>query len=173
MRGGRAEWVIYFVEGQTEKALLMALQAEKIIPSGKIHIFNCWDGKVESTLRLMPKSGRVISYIVFDTDVTSRVDEFVNAVKRIADSSSKVHLLQQTRNLEEELIHACPGLKLLALHKAFRAQGGESFKNKFIKDKKRLVRLQELGFNVNQMWSRGLMPILKTRLSLQKIIIGF
>lgn len=142
----KSKRVLYLVEGETEKVFLTALMLDQKLEHGRVQIFNCWDRKVTSILRSFPRAGFDKIYILFDTDVIQRVDNFIHSVKEIRKVSKRVFLLQQTRHFEDELVYSCSQLNSVDnLFAEFDAQGADKFKREFIRVSNRLERLNRIG----------------------------
>lgn len=165
--------VIYLVEGETEEALIKALISNNTLEHGRVIIFNCWDGKAESIARRLSTSESNKIYIVFDTDVTNRAKNFVHTVNYIIRYSYQVVLLQQTKNLEEELVYSCSQIRTEnKLYFHFNAQGPNQFKKEFLRVSNRLERLYSLGFDCDLMWRRELHATLVNRISKKNVKVG-
>ena len=151
---------IYIIEGQTDAKLVKHLSSTSRIPSGKRKIFNLWEQNVRNLLRTFSRKDNHI-YIVFDTDVLENIGRFNKNIKQLSlDKSVKtITLLQQTNNLEDELVRCC-NCQMRALFDSFAAEGVSQFKRKFLKVTNLNAKLSDLGFNYENLWSQDLKPII-------------
>ena len=142
---------LFYVEGETELHLI-----EKLELRGKLKKFNFWNNNVNKIIRTIKRNYCVC--IVYDTDDIhpQNVIRFVESVKRIASSCYKVMLLQQTKNMEDELLFSC-SCKNKTLFDAFQASGRKEFKNQFIKTNNPIEILNALGFTKESLWSKKLL----------------
>ena len=146
----------YIYEGETEEKFIASLLETELIPAGKKQKFNLWDKEVSNILRkFKPKNNNI--YIVFDTDITTNLVRFNRNLKRLSKDASvkKIFLMQQTLNLEDELLYCC-GCTRAKLLSSFGAEGIDEFKSKFIKEKRITYRLEELAFDSQKLWTRAL-----------------
>lgn len=154
---------VFYVEGETELRLLNCLNLR-----GQLKKFNFWNNKVNKILRTIKANYCVC--IVYDIDDINEVSlkRFIASVKLISQSCFKVILLQQTKNLEDELIYSCQ-CKEKSLLEAFKACSRSELKGNFNKTKTPLPLLSKLNFEKSKLWNRSIIPNL-TILNKQKNI---
>ena len=150
MKISRDSKIIFLVEGETEKAVVNALNV-----LGNPVKFNLWDKDIKKILRRYnPKNS--IFIIIFDTDILDNIARFNGNLKILKSSGFVYYLLPQTKNLEEELLYACslPNNRQLIIH--FGAQGLDDCKSiiaqlhpSVLKDK-----LETLSLDKSRLWSR-------------------
>ena len=150
---------IFCIEGETEQALIKALKI------GKAQKFNCWENDISKIIRKFSTNSHV--YIVFDTDKTlsdSEISRFIKNIEVVANQDGLfIHLLQQTQNLEDELVYACNEIKNnKQLHSCFDGCCAREFKEKFLQINNLEDRLNKVGFNRSLLWSRELINCLET-----------
>lgn len=138
-------------EGETEKKLLKILCAE-----GKKTKFNPFQNEIRKLLRLINKTDTV--YIVYDIDVMNNaaISKFNENIKKLLKITKKIILVQQTRNMEEELQFACNSVSLVDIYKAFSAEPptASNFKSRFISSNSCIQILEGLGFDENKLFTR-------------------
>lgn len=94
----------YFAGGNNEKKIINTLKAQKLIPTGKVSIFNIIQNELTNA-RLRDISNETIIYLVFNTDIQNNSTFIVNLEKLIKLKTIKaIILIPQNKNLEEELI---------------------------------------------------------------------
>ena len=145
-------------EGETEQALIKPLKI------GKTHKFNCWENDIKKIIRRFTIGSHV--YIVFDTDKSLSESEISRFIRNITFISNQpglfIHLLQQTKNLEDELVYACNQIKNnKQLHSCFDGCSAKEFKEKFLQISNLEDRLNRAGFNRSLLWSRELINCLE------------
>lgn len=157
---------LFYVEGETEVHLIKKLELR-----GKRRIFNFWTTNVSKILRTVNKNYCVC--IVYDTDnlKPKNILRFVEGVKRIADNCFKVILLQQTKNMEDELLYSC-SCHSKSLFDAFKAGGRQNFKNQFNKTSNPIDVLNNLGFKKEYLWPKGIIPETRQLLDMKNIYYG-
>ncbi|ASY37213.1 hypothetical protein [Taylorella equigenitalis] len=152
----------YLVEGETEKHLVDSLIKNDNLQSGRINILSCWfnKNKISTQTRRFSRSQDNIVYLIFDTDDLTNLDYFESNCNLIIREASKVYLLGQANNLEDELLKSCSLLKNKNdLYKLFSSQGSKEFKSNFIKDQNLLKKLERKGFDNKSIWiSNNLLP---------------
>lgn len=141
-------------EGETEKKLLKCIGA-----IGKYTKFNPFENDVSRLRRLINKQDTV--YLVYDSDVIhdNAVNKFKANIKQLLRTTKKLVLIQQTLNLEDELVYACASCKdHKQLYQAFNAKPVtiEKFKANFIKATNCLTILKRLGFDKEKLFDRPL-----------------
>ncbi len=141
----------FLYEGETEKKLFEILGAE-----GRKVKFNAWSNDVRKLLRLIRANDTI--YIVYDTDAidNNSLERFKENIKALRKISKKIILIQQNKNMEDELVSACKGITLKELCIAFNASFGSKsdFKSKFIKSNSCLDILIRLNFDKNLLFNK-------------------
>ena len=140
---------LIYVEGQTEKILLQ----DVLRVSAKVVIFNLWKESVGKQLRYIQGSAEI--YIVYDTDVMNpeNVRRFSENLRTLKIKGFLAGLLQQTGNLEDELVRSCSGLiGKKDLHRLFGAQGNKEFKRILCNVTNLQDKLHEAGFERCKLW---------------------
>ncbi len=131
-------------EGETEAKLLSVLCAE-----GKLKKFNPFQHDIRKLTRLINKKDTV--YIIYDTDVmgAAEIKRFKENISGILLVTSKLVLVQQNKNMEDEIEFACKGFNFKRICEAFNAKppSVDNFKKKFIASGCCLKILQELNFD--------------------------
>ncbi len=141
--------ILFFVEGQTEQAVLSALNI-----LGKTDKRNLWHIDSKKIIRLLKPNTTL--YIVYDTDELSQCQRFINNLKQL-DKEKKVvslYLIQQTHNLEDELVYAC-SISKPKLRKEFKAQNDDELKSKINQctSDNLFQKLSKLGLNTDKLWT--------------------
>lgn len=152
--------ILFLVEGETEKKLLHALQSRHSALRGKVTIFNICQKPIEKILRSIKSD---ILYIVYDTDTLHNTDESNRVIQNfytLKKHKLNFYLIQQTNNLEDELIASCAELnRKEKLYKSFGAHGCAEFKHKLCSHKQLYNKLlEELNFTLNRMWAQDIHP---------------
>ena len=142
--------ILILVEGETEQHLINDSNIR-----GKVKIFNCWDNEIKKIQRMINSKYHVV--IVYDTDIinpacTKRFKENITVLSKICH---QITILQQTQNLEDELIYACSCSEKSLLNE-FKSSSKSEFKSSFLKCTNPLVKLEKLGFDSNKMWDRDI-----------------
>lgn len=138
-----------YVEGQTERALLQ----DVLKVSAKVVIFNLWKESVDKQLRYL--QGLADIYIVYDTDVMNQenVKRFSENLRILKANRFLAGILQQTANLEDELVRSCSGLvSKKDLHRLFSAQGNREFKRMLCNVTNLQDKLREVSFEHCKLW---------------------
>ena len=139
----------FFVEGQTEKKFLEALNV-----LGAIKQYNLWQIDINRIIRQLKPNTTI--YIVYDTDVSDKIPEqrFLSNIDSLYNHNrvnKNVYLLPQTKNLEDEISTAC-SLTKGTLLKEFRAQGTKELKSTILGCTNLSQRLQKLKLNPHKLW---------------------
>jgi len=143
----KKENLLYFVEGETETALLNALTI-----LGKKQKLNLWEQDVSRFVRRIKPDTSI--YILYDTDVLHQYRRFIDNLKKLDTEKNvaNIFLLQQTENLEDEVAFACTISSRNKLFRAFNTQDATEFKSVFIKTNNLLERLNKLKLNPEKLW---------------------
>ncbi len=144
----------FFVEGETEIALLKALGI-----LGVKQKLNLWENDVQKILRKLKPNTTI--YIVYDTDITAQHQRFLANLNKLQNDKNitKIYLLQQTQNLEDELSTACSKSKV-QLQKAFKAQDDKEFKSRLCEcsPENLLQKLNKLSLQTDKLWQGEQLP---------------
>ena len=142
---------LFFVEGETEQSLV------KKQFHGKVEVLNLWNAnlkKIQAKIqRLSPRDTYL--FIVFDTDELGNVLNFIGTINSLKTHCKELFILQQMRNFEDELCHACQ-CKMTELFAMFAADGKNYFKQRFIASSDCLSQLKKQGFSLERLWARRL-----------------
>ncbi len=156
----------FFVEGETEIALLKALGI-----LGVKQKVNLWENDVQKILRKLKPNTTI--YIVYDTDRITQYQRFLDNLKKLQydKNITKIYLLQQTKNLEDELSTACSKSKA-QLQKAFKAQDDKELKSRLCEcsPENLLQKLNKLSLQTDKLWQGEQLPEL---LAWQKHRVNF
>lgn len=167
MMGRGSKKCLFLVEGQTEQKLVNTLYL------GQVRIADLWslkNSKISSINRLITPNTHV--YVVCDTDATDdgRCQNFIKnfyAIERHVGKAN-ITLLQQTSNLESELLY-CMSIKRKDLYGQFNnASGNSQFKRNFISERKLLDKLTSNNFDVDKLWEKPVCSCLNS-LSLYRL----
>lgn len=116
--------VLYLVEGETEEALLDALNVY-----GRVEPINLWQTNIDKHLR---KFNWAHIYVVYDTDRVENLQRFLDNLNKLIKQKQLKGICQQTLNLEDEMAYAC-GISKTKLFKAFNASSANEFKTLLLK----------------------------------------
>lgn len=140
--------IIYLVEGETEEMLFKALPL-----LGKTMKFNLWQKPIRKIERKFKSDTKI--YVVYDTDIWDNFDLFHQNIMRLKSSKRLLGIIQQTHNLENELLFACQSVKnQKQLFKAFNAVSADEFKTNFNATTNLAYKLDNLGFNPDLLWQQ-------------------
>lgn len=149
---GRGKVLIY-CEGKTECTLLRALNI-----TGKCQEMNLWERDVTKVRRHWGTASVGI-FVIYDTDVTRTLDRFIQNLEIMHSGNVLSGLLQQHRNLEEELVASCAGLRTTKdLYDLFDCQSASEFKSRFCATTNPAAKLAQVGFNPELLWRQALLP---------------
>lgn len=144
--------ILYFVEGEDEKALITTLKKDlRVIQSGKVQVLNVLQNKISINIfRTLKKNTVVI--LVFDTD-TENTDILTENIKALSKCSvvSKVITIPQVKNLEDELLRSCEIKNITYL---LGSRSKKDFKRDLIRATNLDSKLVEHGFNIDLFWSK-------------------
>lgn len=140
----------YYVEGEDEKKLVEVLKNEHLIKPGKVQVFNAISSRVKDA-RLMTIKPNTVVVLIFDTDV-EELDVLNENIKRFTSCSnvSKVIIIPQIKNLEDELVRSC---NIRNVTELLGSVGLSKFKSDFIREKNLMKKMNEKGFNMGKLWS--------------------
>lgn len=142
----------YFVEGDDEKKLLNTLKNELgVIQTGKVQKLNVVEQKISmNILRTLKRDTIVI--LVFDTD-TKNIDILNYNIKTLNECRivSKVIIIPQVKNLEDELIRSCD---INNIKELLNSRSKKDFKSDLIRITNLDTKLKEHKFNINLFWNQ-------------------
>lgn len=137
--------ILVLVEGETEKKLVNSLNIV-----GKIQIINLWEKPV---VKIIPRIKEQLVLIVFDTDILKNIELFKKNLQTLQQYRVNFYLLQQTNNLEDELI-TCSNCR--KIQEVFSTQGVKEFKSQWLKCQNLDKKLLDINFQPNQLWTRDI-----------------
>ena len=150
--------LIYFVEGACEKKLIKSFtfaRKNEHFKQGKIEVFNFVNEKLsKAKARTINKYMTVV--IVFDTDVNNIdiLNENIKILKTVSQlDDNHIILVPSVRNFEDEIMYACSKLK--GINELFNTNGVAEFKKKFINHSDIVAKLNDVGFNIELIWTRN------------------
>lgn len=152
---------IILVEGETEFSLFQKMKQDKVISAKTIVKKNLWQESIKNYAITIPKGSDVL--IIFDCDEVEQFSRFIENIKFLKSRGHKIHLLQQTRNFEEELAWCCGKSvkKLVADFCVKKTSGINDFKRDFIACSNPLPKLLKLGMQEVKWFTRELHAVLE------------
>lgn len=148
--------ITFFVEGPMEKALIDSLDL-----LGNAIVYNLTQNPVEKkliTLGRSDKRNKQIVYIVFDIDVINECDRLgilLSNIRKLEERNNEVYIIQQTRNLEDELCKA--GYRnMKRLLNSFGVNSVKDFKSEFCRVTKLGEKLKRDKFSPDLLWDGNL-----------------
>ncbi len=150
----------FLCEGETEESVLKALS---II--GQVIKFNICEHNADKVIRRIKGN----CYVIYDTDIidNKNIARFRENVKILQQKTNLIGFLQQTNNLEDELVRSSK-VKIQDLQKHFHASGQNELKTKINKSNNLFERLQQIGFNADLMWRQATIKQLQ-QLSIKRV----
>ncbi len=130
----------FLVEGQTERAFIKALNL-----LGKVQLINLWDKDISSILARL-RADEI--YIIYDTDVIHNIERFTRNLRVLKQQKIKFFLLQQTKNLEDEIVR-CSNCQTI---KDVFGTGIKEFKEQFLACNNLEYKLAEIGIKHLDLW---------------------
>lgn len=150
--------IIIFVEGETERHLLNNMKIEGMARYSKILKVNFWQDDIVKIIPFLSDTKAII-LIIFDTDCIEVKTEkrFKNNLKNLEKRGYRFHLLQQTKNFEDELIYSCciTHGKLIS-HFCGEYLSKSEFKSKFLSCGNPVSKLKKINFSGKRLWARNL-----------------
>ncbi|HED4484300.1 TPA: hypothetical protein R4352_002063, partial [Pasteurella multocida] len=120
---------------------------------GKKIVFNLWNNEIN---KIYSRLNADIIFIIYDTDKTQNYNRFNNNLNFLKKNKIKFFLLQQTNNLEDELVYCTSCSKI----EDFFGNSTSEFKASFISCGNLQQKLNRLHFNPEKLWSRNLHQLL-------------
>ncbi|MBK0098471.1 hypothetical protein IBT49_20995 [Erwinia sp. S63] len=164
---GQPKVIIVLVEGDTELHLFQKMKLSNLISVKTIIKRNLWQESIKSYAITIPNKSEVL--IVFDSDEINQSVRFIENVKYLKSRGHKVHLLQQTKNFEEEIAWCC-GKKVPKLISEFcpkKTSGVKDFKRDFIACSNPITKILGLGMQEAKWFSRDLHAALESVVSMK------
>lgn len=149
--------ILILVEGETEEKLVKTLNIV-----GKIRKINLWEKDISKIIATIKEDNVVI---VFDTDKVEMIQRFITNLKILEKHKIKFSLVQQSKNLEDEVIYCS---KCKRIQDVFNTQGVKEFKNEWNKCQNLDNKLHEIYFDSNKLWTRTLIKPLEKWKDCQK-----
>lgn len=151
--GKRLNHYQYYVEGESEKALINALKLgpDALLISGKVSVFNVVQNRIED-MRLRALEPDTIVILVFDTD-TSNADMLRENIKKLKGSNHVVGIwcVAQVNNFEDELVYSTD---ISSVKELTGSKSKKDFKRDFQKEKDVKAKLMQYNFSIEKLWSR-------------------
>lgn len=149
----------YYVEGESEKAIVCTLQKMRLIKLGKVEVLNVLQQPI-TELRLRRLLHKTIVVLVFDTDICRQQEwrtkhgMFKSNLLSLSNSSrvQAVYCIPQVHNLEDELSRSC-ALSLKSWFVSGR-QTTTDFKRRLNHCSNLEQALKDAGFDMSKMWSQ-------------------
>lgn len=167
-----ASSLIYFVEGECEKAFIrsfMLANGDHFKP-GKIEIFNFINDRLSKAKARTINKDMIVA-IVFDTDVNNIevMEENIRLLKSVSLlDDSHIIFVPSVKNFEDEIVYSTSKIK--TIHDLFKTKSIQEFKKKFIAHKDIVSKLEELNFDIKRIWTRnGASPFDRYKNSCSKI----
>lgn len=162
---------VFLVEGESEKVLLQHLRERYPKITAKYMIFNALQNDLNKFIRTFKDIKQTSFFIVFDCDVLNHKD--CNKVSQLIDNFNllrkhkayAVWLIQQTNNLEDELISALCLKNSKQLFEYFQSVSKEEFVRRLINSNNLTSKL--INFNLARFWEKDLHNTIK---KLNKVI---
>lgn len=154
-------FIHFLVEGASESKILKAFNINR-----KIKVFNISQHSIDKILRTFMK-GTTDFFIIFDIDsMKSKIEEqkrmSSNLDRLLSCKGNRIFLLQQTDNLEDEIVRCSSGINnKVDLFKIFNTVGKNKFKNAFCSCTDPIQTLNQHGFNKMILWNQALIQNLK------------
>jgi len=144
---------LYYVEGETERAVLNALKKEipPLIIPGKVEVLNVIQKRItDMHLRTIKKHTTVV--VVFDTDTFNTGYLRENLAKiHSCTNVSRVICIPQVRNLEDEII-ACTDVR--SIKELLCSKSNSDFKTECIKEPHLMEKLRRHSFDIDCLWNK-------------------
>lgn len=141
-RKNKHKQILFLVEGETEIKFIETL---KLL--GKVKKYNLWNNDIS---KLLPTIKADLVYIVYDTDITRNTNYFQENLIKLKQAKIKFSLLQQTLNLEDEIIR-CSSCK--SINQIFGTTSATEFKTKFLSCSNLEQKLEKINFSPISLWT--------------------
>lgn len=150
--GDNNKYFCYFVEGDNEKKIVNELKG-KYLESGVVNKFNILQEKISNyVLRKFSNEKKNISIIVYDYDVfekninTEKLKNKLEENIEILSSISEVVIIEQNKNLEDELKRATDVKEIL------NSKSNKDWKRDMLNTINLLEKLEKKNFQINKFW---------------------
>ncbi|WP_154103578.1 hypothetical protein [Eikenella corrodens] len=152
---------VIYVEGDTERVILKKVLG--VHP--KVEIFNPWQHKIEGKLRKLETTARKVEItILYDADLsaTTNAHLFLHNLKLLRQQNYLSGLVQQTHNLEDEIVKSCSRIRSIReLYDYFGVAGQDEFKANLCQMSNPAQKLQDAGFDPAKLWRGELIEALE------------
>ena len=150
--GDNNKYFCYFVEGDNEKKIVNELKG-KYLESGVVNKFNILQEKISNyVLRKFSNEKKNISIIVYDYDVfekninTEKLKNKLEENIEILSSISEVVIIEQNKNLEDELKRATDVKEIL------NSKSNKDWKRDMLNTVNLLEKLEKKNFQISKFW---------------------
>lgn len=161
---------MFFVEGECERVFIEDMFKNgyhKFTGRKNIEVFNIYYGDVEK-IKNKFSMRNIDIYFVFDTDKLvenkkNEQDNFMKNFNLLKNIKNNKYFIIQVKDFEDELVYSCAKLNnRLDLFQLFKTNSKTEFKTKFIRDKKRLEKLdgKDKDFDISKLWCQETPSIL-------------
>jgi len=145
---------LYYVEGETERALINALKKEKppLIVPGKVDVLNVIQKKItDMHLRTLKRNTTVV--LIFDTDIANAGYLKENITKlQTCSNVSKLICIPQVKNLGDELIN-CTDVSVIK--DLLGSKSNSDFKAECIREAHLMEKLMRHSFDIECLWDKS------------------
>lgn len=149
------KYFCYFVEGDNEKKIVNELKG-KYLESGVVNKFNILQEKISNyVLRKFSNEKKNISIIVYDYDVfekninTEKLKNKLEENIEILSSISEVVIIEQNKNLEDELKRATD---VKEIKEILKSKSNKDWKRDMLNTINLLEKLEKKNFQISKFW---------------------
>lgn len=153
--GDNNKYFCYFVEGDNEKKIVNELKG-KYLESGVVNKFNILQEKISNyVLRKFSNEKKNISIIVYDYDVfekninTEKLKNKLEENIEILSSISEVVIIEQNKNLEDELKRATD---VKEIKEILNSKSSKDWKRDMLSTVNLLEKLEKKNFQISKFW---------------------
>jgi len=153
--GDNNKYFCYFVEGDNEKKIVNELKG-KYLESGVVNKFNILQEKISNyVLRKFSNEKKNISIIVYDYDVfekninTEKLKNKLEENIEILSSISEVVIIEQNKNLEDELKRATD---VKEIKEILNSKSNKDWKRDMLNTVNLLEKLEKKNFQISKFW---------------------
>lgn len=153
--GDNNKYFCYFVEGDNEKKIVNELKG-KYLESGVVNKFNILQEKISNyVLRKFSNEKKNISIIVYDYDVfekninTKKLKNKLEKNIEILSSISEVVIIEQNKNLEDELKRATD---VKEIKEILNSKSNKDWKRDMLNTINLLEKLEKKNFQISKFW---------------------
>lgn len=144
--------IVYFVEGECEKALIDAIKNEpRLIEAGKVIIHNTAQKLLSKSFIMTLSSGTEV-VLIFDTDI-SISNKLLDNIKLLQKygTSYKIITIPQVNNFEDEIVRSTD---VNYPQELTNSKSISNFKNDFIHANNCRALLEKHKFDVDKIWTK-------------------